>query len=212
MDLPRLVAITDLSRFPLARTLEIWALLCSGARPGSVAVQLRGPDQPARRLLELGRELADVARAAGQFLIVNDRLDLGRLLEADGVHLGEGGVSSVDARTLGPFRWIFRACHAPDTAGAIDADALVLSPILAPRKGAPALGLTAIERARAALERRGSGAVFALGGITPETAATCCGSGAQGVAAIGGLFGGPAPAEWLQALAIARDPGKDAEV
>ena len=209
MRLPRLIAITDLERWSAARTLEVFATLARSAEPGSVAVQLRGPKQTTRRLYELGLELGAISRATGQLLIVNDRLDLARLLGADGVHLGEASVASAEARALGPFRWIFRACHAPEAVDRIDADALVLSPILAPRKGAPALGLGAVEQVSRALGERGSGAVFALGGVTPETAAACLAAGAAGVAAMAGVFGSSEPDDWVQALAIARNSRED---
>src|SRR5687767_12663812 len=111
-DFPRLVAITDLQRFSAELTLAVWHALAASARAGSVAVQLRAPGEPARRLLELGAALKAIAVSHGQWLIVNDRLDLAALLEADAVHLGEASVSVADTRRVlnAP---LFRACHAP---------------------------------------------------------------------------------------------------
>jgi thiamine-phosphate pyrophosphorylase len=204
-DFPRLVAITDVQRFSAEHTLAVWHALAESARAGSVAVQLRAPGEPARRLLELGAALKDIAASHGQWLIVNDRLDLAALLEADAVHLGEASVSVADTRRLLGARPLFRACHAPLAVSGLGADALLLSPIAAPRKGAPALGLPALGTAAEALARTGEPTrLYALGGITPEAVEGCLSAGAFGVAAIEGVFAGTDPERWARALGITR--------
>jgi thiamine-phosphate pyrophosphorylase len=179
--------------------------LAASARAGSVAVQLRAPGEPARRLLELGAALKEIAASHGQWLIVNDRLDLATLLEADAVHLGEASVSVADARRLLDARPLFRACHAPLAVSGLGADALLLSPIAAPRKGAPAIGLPALRAAAETLARAGEQTLlYALGGITPEAVDGCLSAGAFGVAAIEGVFAAKDLEPWLRALGIAR--------
>jgi thiamine-phosphate pyrophosphorylase len=191
--LPRLLAITDLSLLPaheLVARLQRLALL---ARPGTLALLLRDHSASALQRLTLGKELQGVARSAGQALWVADRLDLAVLLEADGVHLGEGSVSPAVARQLlGDGIRISRAWHAGglvDAPGAdelADVDALLVSPVLAPRKGRPALGLTPLgvlgEQLRA---RNWACQPYALGGVCAENAGACLRAGAHGVAAIG---------------------------
>jgi thiamine-phosphate pyrophosphorylase len=204
-DFPRLIAITDLQRFSPDHTLAVWRALAGSARAGSVAVQLRAPAEPARRLLEFGAALRAIAESHGQWLIVNDRLDLAALLEADAVHLGEASISVADARQLWHAGPLFRACHAPLAVSGLGADALLLSPIAAPRKGAPALGLAALGRAAEALVRAGEQTrLYALGGITPEAVEGCLSVGAFGVAAIEGVFAGADPARWARTLGITR--------
>ena len=202
---PRLVAIADLQRFSAEHTLAVWRSLAASARAGSVAVQLRAPGGPARHLLELGAALKAIAASHGQWLIVNDRLDLAALLEADAVHLGEASVSVADARQLWHARPLFRACHAPLAVSGLGAEALLLSPIAAPRKSAPALGLSVLGRAAEALARAGEPTrLYALGGITPEAVEGCLSAGAFGVAAIEGVFAAKDLQPWLRALGIAR--------
>ncbi|GAC1352049.1 MAG: hypothetical protein NVSMB1_11060 [Polyangiales bacterium] len=68
------------------------------ARP--VAVQLRAKHEDARSILSLLSRLAVLTKRANVPLIVNDRVDLAILAEADGVHLGQDDLALHDARTL----------------------------------------------------------------------------------------------------------------
>jgi thiamine-phosphate pyrophosphorylase len=155
----------------------------------SLSVQLRDRELPVRELLRLGQVVRAVTRAIGASMIVNDRVDLAILLEADGVHLGRASMSVADARRLlGPGAWISRSAHSVEdvlAAAAEGANATLLSPVFAsPGKGAP-LGTGALAEARAALVKEGrSILLFALGGVTLETAGACLAAGADGVAAI----------------------------
>jgi thiamine-phosphate pyrophosphorylase len=159
-----------------------------------LAVQLRDPELTGRELYHLGLRLRRETLAAGIQLLVNDRLDLARILDADGVHLGRRSVSIADARAiLGPQTFVSVACHAvPEVvlAAREGASAALLSPIFAsPGKGPP-LGLEALRAAREALFRAGLVLpVIALGGVDEASAAACFEAGAHGVAAIrGDLF------------------------
>lgn len=215
LDELRLVAITDLQQTNLSLLVERWQQLAASAREGSVAIDLRALGQPARQLVEIGTELGRIARAHGQRLLVNDRLDVTHLLEADGIHLREDSVAEADAReyfqrfatatSLPRDGVIFRACHSVVSAARIDADAVFLSPILEARKGNPALGVEALTEARASLEHAGKATrLFALGGVDASHAAQCLAAGAHGVAAIGAALGSESPLALLDALGIRR--------
>lgn len=176
--IPPIFQISDIRQLPRA---ELFARIDRGGP--RLAVQLRDPELSARELFFLGRELRDRTRRVGARLLVNDRLDLALLLEADGLHLGRHGLEVVDARgALGDGAIITCSAHDDDElARAAGADAVVVSPIFAsPGKGAPR-GLEAIERTRRLAPRL---AVIALGGITPDNAASCFSAGAAAVAAI----------------------------
>ena len=153
------------------------------------AVQLRDPELSTRDLVALGRALRERTRALGMRLVVNDRVDVALLLEADGLHLGRRSIAMADARgLLGEGAWVSVACHAPSevvAAAREGASACLLSPIFAtPGKGAP-LGVEALGEARRALDGAGLGAgLIALGGIDDEHARACLEAGADGVAAI----------------------------
>jgi thiamine-phosphate pyrophosphorylase len=194
VELPFLVAVTDLERWSAERMVSVFRGLSARAAPGKLGVQLRGPGQPARRLLELGRALASVTRDHGHWLIVNDRLDLALELDAPGVHLPERGVSVEDARKVCPNSRVFRACHDVSTAAGLGADAVVLSPIAAERKGRPALGAEGIRACVDELHGAGEAtAVYALGGIEPARIGSLLAAGATGFLAMDSVFGAAGP-------------------
>lgn len=199
-----LLAITDLERVPPEQTLERAARIARSARPGTVAFQLRDFRLSARALLAFGERLRDAVRAEQQAFVVNDRLDLALLLDADAVHLGERSVSSAAARRLVGALPVSRACHGPESIGGVDAELVVLSPILETRKGRPALGLSALQKARARLASGDVPRLFALGGIDAARAEACLATGAHGVAAIGAAFAVADATPLLAALRILR--------
>ena len=182
MAAPRLIAITDTTLLSVDALLNRAKTLCALCRPKSVMLQLRDRDLGVRERFSLGQQLADVAREFDQLLCVNDRLDLARLLEAHALHLGESSVSAHEVRRLeGDRFWLTRASHDPSRCEAEGADAVLLSPILVPRKGAPALGPGAIATACAS----SNVPIYALGGVSSDNATSCIAAGATGVAVIG---------------------------
>ena len=152
---------------------------------GSTALQLRDRRRTARALWGLAERLRSVCTRHGAPLIVNDRIDLARAIDADGVHLGRRSVAIEDARRLldgGAF--ISVAAHdvaEVEAAALAGATAALVSPIYAtPDKGAPR-GVQFVSEARA---HAGQVLVYALGGIDAVRAAECVRAGAHGVAAI----------------------------
>lgn len=199
---PRLMVITDAEVAWGEALLERVERIAASARPGSVLVQLRDRDAAIRDRLEVGRALRVLTRRYRQGLVINDRLDLALLLDADGLHLGERSVLPEDARRVWGERFVSRACHDPERARPGGADAVVLSPILAPRKGAPALGVAGLTTARPQV---GSALLFALGGVDADGARACLAAGANGVAAIGAALDGRDPGPLLAAVGALRD-------
>jgi thiamine-phosphate pyrophosphorylase len=208
---PRLLAITDLGVLPGPELVLRLRRLAEAASAGGVALLLRDHAATAKQRLELGQALRDVARSSGQELWVADRLDLALLLEADGVHLGEASVSATVARRLigGKLR-ISRALHAASLLAAAEGDeleqvdALLVSPVLAPRKGRAALGLPALGAMGEQLRARNRACkLYALGGVSAENAAACRAAGAFGVAAIGAALAAD-PLALLEALELRR--------
>lgn len=205
MPAPALILVPDPERLAAAEIVSRFSRVAEAAEPGSVAFQLRHPGAPARPLLELGRELFRIAEATGQALWVNDRIDVALALGAHGVHLGEQSVTTRDARRLMPIAFVSRACHDPDEVGRLDADAVVLSPILAPRKGRPALGLEVLRSVREQLrEDPAAPLLYALGGIDDTSARSAIDAGADGVLVMGAVHGEKDPLSLLRALAIER--------
>jgi thiamine-phosphate pyrophosphorylase len=84
------------------------------AAGGAQVFQLREKRLADRELLERARRVRQWTRQAGALFILNDRADLARLAEADGVHLGQDDLSVRDARrVLGPSALIGVSTHEP---------------------------------------------------------------------------------------------------
>ena len=67
---------------------------------GATVIQLREKGLPDRELLARARDVRRWTRKAGVLFIVNDRPDIARLADADGVHLGQDDLSVADARRI----------------------------------------------------------------------------------------------------------------
>jgi thiamine-phosphate pyrophosphorylase len=200
---PVLIVITDehlASEAALEARLE---RVVASARPRSVLVQLRHLSTTVRARRSFGEHLRALCTRHGQWLSVNDRVDLASVLRADGVHLGERSVTPTDARRLLPRAFVSHACHDPEALERHSSDAVVLSPVVAPRKGRTALGMAGVRRARAVLDAHGSPTLlYALGGVDASSAEECLANGANGVAVIGAALDGRDPAPLLRALAL----------
>jgi thiamine-phosphate pyrophosphorylase len=82
------------------------------AAGGADIIQLREKDLDDRALLERARNVRRWTRKAGVLFILNDRPDLARLAEADGVHLGQDDLRIREARRiLGPEALIGVSTH-----------------------------------------------------------------------------------------------------
>jgi thiamine-phosphate pyrophosphorylase len=202
-----LIVISDTTRASLNTVTARIARCAELAAPGSVVVQLRDPDLPTRERLRLGERLLQIARGAGQLVVVNDRIDFALLLGADGVHLTEASVDPRDARALFASRrlpaWVSRAWHDPHVDPPEGADAYLLSPIVGARKGREPWGIACLEGAKQRLSKFGNARLYALGGVE-ETNAAACLEAADGVAVIGAVLDTDDPGPLIAALGIAR--------
>lgn len=85
------------------------------AAGGVQMVQLREKDLPDRELLERARNVRRWTAQAGLLFIMNDRPDLARLIEADGIHLGQDDMPVREARRIaGPDAIIGVSTHNPE--------------------------------------------------------------------------------------------------
>ena len=192
MRLPPLYAIVD----PLDTGRDPAALAAALLRGGARILQLRWPGASARELLAAALAIRPLARAAGALFLVNDRPDVARAAEADGVHLGQDDLPVAAARrVLGAGRLIGVSTHDPGQARAAEAagaDYLGVGPVYATATKPDALaprGLALVSAVRAAVRCP----LVAIGGITPETAAAVRAAGADAVAMIGALVRAPDP-------------------
>ena len=169
------------------------------APPGTVALQLREKDLPARELYQLALRLREICSRNGAPFFVNDRVDVAIAARADGVHLPFDSIGVSMARKLLPENCLIGvSTHSPpDVAGAAreGADFAVFGPIFDPiSKSAtrPAWGATGL----AAACRAGAIPVFALGGITADRTRELLASPnpPAGIATIGAILAAESPA------------------
>jgi thiamine-phosphate pyrophosphorylase len=207
----RLYLITDRRVVKSGDLVAACEAALSAAPPGTVALQLREKDLPARELYELALRLREICTRAGALLIVNDRVDVAIAAEADGVHLPFDSIGvSMARKLLGPERLIGVSSHSPpdvSDAAREGADFAVFGPIFDPvskPSTGPAWGVSGLAAACGA----GAIPVFALGGITPERARELFASAnpmarPAGVASIGAVFGADSPAQATAAMLAA---------
>lgn len=155
-------------------------------------VQLREKDLPGNELLRLARSLRELTAAFGARLMVNDRVDVAILSDADGVHLGQNSISPTDARILlGEEKLIGVSTHSYEEAlyaHGEGADFITLGPVFhTPSKAAwgDPVGVGLLQRVAGAL----SIPVYAIGGITVEKLDSVLASGAAGAAVISAVLG-----------------------
>lgn len=75
-------------------------------------VQLREKHLTDRELLKIAKKLREIFRGTNTRFIINDRIDIALLCDADGVHLGQEDVPYADARKLlGPNKIIGLSTH-----------------------------------------------------------------------------------------------------
>jgi thiamine-phosphate pyrophosphorylase len=183
------------------------------AAAGTVALQLREKDLPARELYELALRLRELCARAGAPLLINDRVDVALAAGADGVHLPFNSIGALAARRLlGPDAIIGASAHSlPDVVAAAreGADFAVFGPVFDPISK-DAYGKPRGSLALAQVCREAKIPVLALGGITPERARELMSvadpnSRPAGVAAIGAIFASDSPADAVRAMIAALD-------
>ncbi len=171
--------------------------------PRFVAVQLREKDLTGRELLALARELRRICTAHGALLLISERIDVALACNADGVHLPATSFAVRDARELlGKSKLIGVSTHTiaeVEAANRAGADFVVFGPVYDPISKSASGPATGVEALRMACEASDI-PVYALGGITPGRIAELSDCEVAGVAAIGSVFGTPAPADATRAL------------
>lgn len=194
---PRLLLVTPaLPAADLERRVE--AALSSAHE--DIAVLLRQPGATDAALVSLALTLRRLTHDRGAGLLISGRADVAVLVDADGVHLPESGLSVADARHLLP-QGALVGCSRHDAEGlklAQDqgADYATLSPVYnVPDKGS-ALGVAAFAECLRAVRLP----VLALGGIAPNQISELLRAGAYGVAVTRAGLGADDEAAAIEAL------------
>jgi thiamine-phosphate pyrophosphorylase len=163
----------------------------AACRAGVRAVQLRERDLEGRELYELGKRIREITRAHDALLFINDRIDIARAIEADGVHLRESSLPIPIARKLLPENALIGASvHSVERAVAAQnqgADFLVYGTIFK-TSSKPDLKEPAGVESIISVTRNVSIPVYAVGGIKPHRARMCIEAGAHGVAVVSAIM------------------------
>jgi thiamine-phosphate pyrophosphorylase len=189
--LPRgLYAITP----EMPDTDRLMALARAALAGGAAVIQYRSKQASRAMRREQAEGLAELCRAHGAPLIVNDDLELALETGADGVHLGaDDGDLGAARLKIGADRLLGASCYnrldLAVSAKEAGADYVAFGSVFAsPTKPAAVrapLALFAKARATVGLP------LVAIGGITPENAAEVVAAGADALAVISALFDAP---------------------
>jgi len=157
---------------------------------GARIIQFRHKGFLSRGTFDWLERIAELARAAGAMLVINDRADLAKLFGA-ALHLGQDDLlPSIARRVTGPDATVGYSTHNEAQlreACAEPADYLALGPIfgtITKENPDPTVGVDELRRLRPISNRP----LVAIGGITRANALQVLDAGADSVAVIGDLF------------------------
>ena len=188
----RLNAIVDPERANGRSLAELVRMVVAG---GATLIQLRDKHGATRQMIEQARAIKAVLAETGVPLVINDRVDVALIAEADGVHVGQDDMRVEDARRLlGPRAIIGQSIKSVALANAAPVDALdyvgvggVYATTSKDNPNPPigTAGLAAIVAAFRA--RKPNLPIVGIAGIDAGNAAPVIGAGADGVAVISAL-------------------------
>ena len=188
----RLNAIVDPERANGRALADIARAVVAG---GATLIQLRDKHGSTRRMIEEARAVKAALGGTGVPLVVNDRVDVALVAEADGVHVGQDDMRVEDARRLlGPKAIIGLSIKTVALANAAPIDLLdyvgvggVYATTSKDNPNAP-IGIAGLATIVAAFRARKRGLpICGIAGIDVSNAAPVIAAGADGIAVISAL-------------------------
>lgn len=174
---------------------EFLDAIASALQGGVDILQLREKNMPAKKILELGKKVKLLCSEYGAMFIVNDRIDIAAILDADGVHLGQDDLDVQSAREiLGKNKIVGVSTHAPEQAlKAVEdgADYIGVGPVFATptKQGRIPVGLDYVKWASENIEIP----AFAIGGIDEENVEQVLNTGAKRIAVVRAIINAKSP-------------------
>lgn len=193
LDKKCLYLVTNSDKF--ATEDEFLDAVASALQGGVDVLQLREKNMSAKKILELGKKLKQLCSEYGATFIVNDRIDIAALLNADGVHLGQDDLDVNSARKiLGKDKIVGISTHAPEQAlkaVADGADYIGVGPVFATptKEGRIPVGLEYVKWASENIDIP----AFAIGGIDEENIEQVIEAGAKRVAVVRAIINANRP-------------------
>jgi 8-oxo-dGTP diphosphatase len=166
--------------------------LDAAVRRGVTLVQLRVKQRLLADYRVLVRQALGICHACNARLLLNTEPSLARQLGADGVHLTSARLLALSERPMGSRYLVGASCHNRqeiEVACAMNLDFVVVSPVLETpsHPGAKVLGFTGLRN----LTEQADLPIYALGGMAETDLFRVFEHGAQGIAAIRGLWLSP---------------------
>jgi thiamine-phosphate pyrophosphorylase len=188
----RLNAIVDPERANGRTLAELARMVVAG---GATLIQLRDKHGTTRRLIEQARAVKAALAGTGVPLVVNDRVDVALIAEADGVHVGQDDMRVEDARRLlGPKAIIGLSIKSVALANAAPIDQLDYVGVggvyatTSKDNPNPPIGVNGLRAIVDAFrKRRRDLPICGIAGIDAGNAAPVIAAGADGVAVISAL-------------------------
>jgi len=162
-------------------------------RGGADIIQLREKTMLDGEFIALARRVCECCRTLGALFIINDRVHIAQLVDADGVHVGQDDLPAADARRLvGSGKIVGVSTHSPQQAAEAimaGADYIGVGPVNAtPTK--PTTEPVGLEYVRYAAENVDI-PWFAIGGIDETNAAEVSANGAGRMAVCSAVISAP---------------------
>jgi thiamine-phosphate pyrophosphorylase len=188
----RLNAIVDPERANGRPLVDLARLVVAG---GATLIQLRDKHGTTRRMIDEARAIKAALAGTGVPLVVNDRVDVALVAQADGVHVGQDDMPVEDARRLlGPKAIIGLSIKTVALANAAPVDQLDYVGVggvyatTSKDNPDPPIGVAGLRDIVSAFRaRRRDLPVCAIAGIDARNAAPVIAAGADGVAVISAL-------------------------
>jgi thiamine-phosphate pyrophosphorylase len=188
---PLLCLVTDMDRPDLLPAVEI------ALSTGVDMLQLRGHHLTAARMYTQAQALRSLCRQYNCLLIVNDRIDVGLAVGADGLQIGANSLPLPVVRQLVGANYLLGvSVHTVEEAQAAiggGADFLLAGTIFPSRSHPerPGCGPGLLSEIKQKIDPRQASPLLAIGGITSANTQQVIAAGADGVAVISSLLQAP---------------------
>lgn len=93
----KLYLVTD---SPILKGRDFYKCIEEAIKSGVTIVQLREKNLDGKEFLEKAIKLRELTKKYNISLIINDRIDIAMIVDADGVHIGQSDIDAISARKL----------------------------------------------------------------------------------------------------------------
>lgn len=191
LNIPAIYPITDTAISGLSIPEQVRRFIAGGA----TFIQIRDKRASSREFFEAAAAAMAIAREHNVRVMINDRVDIAMMVNADGVHLGQEDLSPIHARlVLGEQAIIGLSTHTLDQvreALTMPVDYIAFGPVFSTstkERPDPIVGLELLGQVK---ELIGNRPLVAIGGITAETVRSVWDAGADSAAIISDILSDP---------------------